>query len=108
MFAWEMNQALAQLGMVAGGVAFLLWSLDFLGRREAEPRLIGLAGLLAGAFPILLLVAGWVALNVGGALFLYAVHGAWAALVGLHLVRGKLDPNPLPFGERVAERSEAG
>ena len=97
LFAWESNQALANLGVAFTSAAFLLWSLDFLGRGGAEPRLIGLAGLLAAVVPAVLIAGGWMTLDVRGAFIAYAVHGAWIALVGLHLLRGGLVPvSPQP------------
>jgi len=90
-FAWESNQALAGLGVFALGLAFIFWSLDFLRRPGAEPRLIGALGLLAGAIPIALLVTGAISMNVAGAAMVYAGHAAWTALVGLHLWRGKVE-----------------
>lgn len=91
LLAWEANQALARLGVFASGAAFLLWSLDWLRRPGLEFRLIGLAGLAAGAVPAGLLAAGAIRMDVAGAFLVYAAHGAWSALVGLHLLRGGLD-----------------
>jgi len=90
LFAWQANQALAGLGVYAGSVAYALWSLDFLSRPGAEPRLIGIAGLLAASVPTGLLATGVIALDVPGAFLSYAVQGAWAALVGVHVLRGRL------------------
>ena len=91
LFAWESNQALARLGVYANAAAFLLWSLDFLRRPGLEPRLIGLAGLAAGAVPAALLATGLIRMDVPGALTAYTAFAAWAALVGVHLLRGGLD-----------------
>ncbi len=87
LLAWEANQALARLGVYATGAAFLLWSLDLLRDREHWSRPIGVAGLAAGIVPVALLAAGAIRMNVGGALLVYAIHVAWAALVGLMLIR---------------------
>lgn len=87
LFAWESNQALARLGVFATGAAFALWSLDFLRREGLFPRAIGLLGLAAGIMPAALLAAGAIRMNVSGAFLAYAIHGAWAALVGLWLIR---------------------
>ena len=91
LIAWQLNQALARLGVFAAGAAYLLWSVDFLRRPGAEPRLIGLAGLLAGGVPAVLLALGAVRMDVAGAVTVYTAHAAWAALVGFHLIRGKLE-----------------
>lgn len=94
LFAWEANQAFAALGVYATGAAFLLWSLDLLRRDAGWSRLIGLAGIAAGAVPAALLASGAIRLNVGGAFTVYAIHAAWAALVGFKLLReaGRADP----------------
>ena len=89
LLAWEANQALARIGVYATGAAFLLWSLDLLRDRAPWPRLVGLAGLAAGLVPAALLATGTIRMNVGGAMLVYAVHVAWAALVGLMLIRSE-------------------
>jgi hypothetical protein len=91
LFAWETNQALAGLGVYATGAAFILWSIDLIRREGGWLRLIGLAGLVAGALPAALLAGGAIRLNVSGAMLVYAVHAAWAALVGISLMRGARD-----------------
>ncbi len=88
LFAWEMNQALAGLGVYATGAAFVLWSIDLVRRETGWLRLVGLAGLAAGAAPAALLAGGAIRMDVGGAMLVYAVHAAWAALVGISLIRG--------------------
>lgn len=45
-------------------------------------RAIGPAGLLA---------SGWIVLDVAGAFAVYAVQGGWAALVGAHRLRRRLE-----------------
>lgn len=90
-FAWAANQALAGLGVYANAAAFLLWSWDFLRRPGVETRLIGIAGLAAGAVPAILLATGLIRMDLPGALTAYTAFAAWAALVGVHLLRGRLD-----------------
>jgi hypothetical protein len=92
LFAWETNQALAKIGVYATGAAFILWSVDLLRRQGGTARLVGLAGLVAGAVPAVLLASGTIRLNVTGAIVTYAIHAAWAALVGLLLLRGIARP----------------
>ena len=89
LLSWDMNQALATLGVVAAGLAILFWSADFLTRRGPEPRLIGALGVLSGAGPVGLLAAGAINMRVSGALIAYACHAAWGAAVGIHLLRSK-------------------
>ncbi len=82
--AWEANQALAQLGVVAAGAAYMLWSLDLLraGASRAE-KAVGLAGLLLGGVPVALLAAGMIGMDLRGGLIVYGAQWAWMALVGL-------------------------
>jgi hypothetical protein len=88
LFAWEANQAFAALGVYATGSAFILWSIDLLRRDAGWSRLIALAGIVAGVVPAALLASGAIRLNVGGAFIVYAIHAAWAALVGVMLIGG--------------------
>ncbi|MGQ0589346.1 MAG: hypothetical protein ACT4N8_07430, partial [Sphingosinicella sp.] len=87
LLAWEANQALAKLGVIAASVAFLFWSMDFLRRGGGEAKAIGALGLAAGLVPPVLLLGGIVAMNVTGAFIVYAIQAAWGALVGVHLFR---------------------
>ena len=90
LLAWDANQALAKLGVVATGAAFCFWSLDFLRRPDFEPKAIGALGLLAGLGPALLLASGAIDMHVAGAFLAYAAFAFWGVLVGFHLVRGGL------------------
>jgi len=83
---WALNQALAKIGVVAIGAAYVLWSLD-LWRRW---KLVALLGLLAGGVPAVLLIGGWIGMHLHAALFVYAGQLAWAALVGWLLLSGRL------------------
>ena len=90
LFAWEAGQALARLGVYATAAAFACWSLDFLSRPGLEAKAIGAIGLLAGPGLAALLAAGAIRMDVAGAQIAYAAFVLWGVLVGLHLVRGKL------------------
>lgn len=90
LFAWEANQALARIGVYATAVAYLFWSLDLVRRPSLEIRIVGSAGILAGAAPAILLGLGVIRMNVTGAALCYAAFGAWAALLGLQMLRGRL------------------
>jgi hypothetical protein len=84
VFARALNQALAYLGAIAVGTAYVLWAIDLL--RPGGPRiekLAGAAGLAAGLVPLVLLATGVLRMNTGGALVVYGVQWAWMALVGL-------------------------
>jgi hypothetical protein len=87
VLAWEANQALAKLGVVAVGAAYALWSLDLW--RTNRP--IAALGLLAGGVPAVLLVGGWIDMHLHAAILVYAGQALWAALVGWLMLRGGLD-----------------
>ena len=91
LLAWELNQALARLGVFATATAFAFWSIDFLRRPGFEPRAIGGLGLIAGLGPAALLWAGAMDMHVAGAFAAYAAFAFWGTLVGVHLFRGGLD-----------------
>ena len=91
LLAWEANQALARLGVFATAAAFTFWSIDFLRRAGLEPKAIGGLGLLAGLAPAILLATGATDMHVAGAFMAYAAFAAWGAIVGMHLLRGKLE-----------------
>jgi hypothetical protein len=89
LLLWETNQAFAGLGVATTGAAFVLWSSHLLISGPARNRLFGLVGLAAGVAPVAALAASVLEMNVAGAFVIYSVHAAFAALVGLQLLRGK-------------------
>jgi hypothetical protein len=82
---WAMNQALAKLGVVATGAAYLLWSLD-LWRTSRPAALLGVA---AGVVPAALILSG-TGMHLHAAVLVYAAQVLWAALIGWLLLRGTL------------------
>lgn len=86
LLAWEANQALARLGVVATGLAYFFWGMDL--ARDRPTRWIGLVGVVAGLVPAGLLLAGALRMNVTGAFIVYAAHAAWAVVLGAAMVRG--------------------
>jgi hypothetical protein len=86
-FAWETNQALDAIGVFGTGAAFVLWSVDLLSERRTPARLLGAAGLLVGLASTIFLATGALRMNVSGAFAIYAMEVAWAALVGLFMLR---------------------
>ena len=90
-FAWQANRAFAQLGMIAGSIAYLLWSIDLL--RDTAGRLLGIAGAGVGIGVPLLLLAGIVRLDVHGALLLYGLQAVWAVMAGAAMIRGRIHPS---------------
>jgi hypothetical protein len=90
LLAWEANQALAKLAVVAVGAAYLLWSLDLF----RTSKLLAAAGLLVGGAPALLLLGGWIDMNLHAAAAVYGGQALWAALVGWLMLSGRLDAPP--------------
>lgn len=88
LFAWEANQALARLGVVAMGAGFLLWSLGWVRHGGWAVRGLGVLGIAAGVVPIVLLGTGIMGMNLAGAMLIYALESAWIALVGFYLWSG--------------------
>jgi hypothetical protein len=83
---WAVNQALAKLGVIGIGAAYMLWSLDL----WRQSRVVALLGLLAGGIPALLLIGGWIGMHVTAAILVYAAQLLWAALIGWLLLSGGL------------------
>ncbi|MEM7281225.1 MAG: hypothetical protein AAF438_06325 [Pseudomonadota bacterium] len=86
---WEINQALARLGVATMGLAVLFWSIDLF-RRQKSARWIALFG-----FPVALLPLVWFAvvssdLGVTVAIWVYGGHAVGAIGRGRHLRRGVL------------------
>ena len=90
-FAWQANQAFAKLGMIAGSVAYLLWSADLL--RDGSGRLLGGAGAAIGIAVPVLLLSGLVRLDVHGALLLYGLQALWAMMVGVAMIHRRIHPS---------------
>lgn len=86
LLAWEANQALARLGVIATGLAYIGWGSDL--ARERDTRWLGLAGIAAGLTPAILLLVGAIRMDVAGAFIAYAAHALWAVLVGWTMWRG--------------------
>jgi hypothetical protein len=90
LLAWESNQALAGIGVIATGIAFGLWSVDFLRRPAAEAKAIGALGLLCGPGVALALASGVIDMHLAGAILAYSAFALWSVAVGQHLLRGGL------------------
>lgn len=85
---WELNQVLAYGGVYAISIAFLSWGAD-LSRERGVRRVIGVVGLAAAIAPAALLMTGAVAMNVAGALIVYALQAAFGVLAGVWLMHAK-------------------
>lgn len=87
VLCWELNQALAKLGVVATGAAFVLWAVDLWRTPGWMARAAALGGLLAGALPAAAMLAGVSGMTVTTALAVYAAHAAWTLLIGVLMLR---------------------
>ncbi|NNC73746.1 MAG: hypothetical protein HKN78_12855 [Sphingomonadaceae bacterium] len=90
LLCWEANQALARMGVYATGTAFACWSADLILRGGTANRILGVAGLLAGVGPMIAIGGGLASMDLAGAMAIYAVHGLWAALIGIQFIRRAL------------------
>lgn len=86
--AWALNQSLAQLAVVATGVAFLLWAHGWALRGTIWTRLLGVHGMVFGALPVVLLATG-TRMSVAGAMLVYSMQALWIAMLGLYLWSGR-------------------
>ena len=86
LLAWQLNQALAALGIVATGIAFIAWAIDL----RRDHRWLAAAGATTGAVPAALLLGGIITLDIHGALLAYGLHGLWALALGIIMLRVKL------------------
>ncbi len=82
--AWQMNQALATLGAIAAGIGIALFGAAFW---RAGWRLIGAAGLFAGAVPAALLLGGVTDMHFTGAILTYVTYLLWQVALGIALYR---------------------
>lgn len=77
---WSINQALAEIGVIAVGIGFALWSF---GIWKAGDRAIAAVGWFAGLVPGALLLTGLMGMDVHGALAAYGIQSLWVMVIGL-------------------------
>lgn len=80
-FAWSLNQACAQVGVVATSVAILCWSTVMM-RKTGAWRVLGGLGVLVGLAPALGVMAGVWTLNVAGFGAIIVAQSVWTIGVG--------------------------
>jgi len=85
---WELNQAFAAAGVVATGVAVVLWSIALI-RQGGLGRWIGAAGVVANAALLVALIGGWLTLNVHGFGLFVLVQAAWGLMVAASMLWGR-------------------
>lgn len=84
LFAWEFNQALARLGVVAIGIAFAALSTVFW---RSERRILAVFGFAAGLVPAGLLISSTITMDLHGALIAYLTQAAFLIALGLVFAR---------------------
>lgn len=84
---WQANQMFAALGEIARGLAVLLWSCALL--QLGRSRIVGLAGLLLGGLPAVLVLGGVLRLDVHGAMLALLATALWNLLLAAQLWRGR-------------------
>ncbi len=84
--AWEANQAAATGGVLLTSIAYMCWSADVWQRGW---RSTAVAGLAASLLPAIALLGGFVTMDIHGALFCYTAQAAWAAWLGIALIRAR-------------------
>lgn len=84
---WRVNQASAAAGEIARGVAIVLWSCALL--RLGRSRMLGIAGLLLGGAPALLVLLGTLRLDLHGAMLALLAAAAWNLMLAIQLWRGR-------------------
>jgi len=85
-FAHLANQRLAQVGVVAMGLAMAMWSITLLADRGFT-RLIGAAGLLLGSALVTAMLSGRITLHVHGMTLVLAILVVWYLAVAVQLIR---------------------
>ncbi len=90
LFCWEMNQALARLGVVTTGAAMVSWSAEFFRERAPANRSLGALAAFAGVSPVVWLAGVSPAMNVHSAFFIYTLHALWMLLVGVQMFRRRI------------------
>lgn len=95
LLAWEMNQQFARNGAVAAGIGIALFGAALW---RAGWRVVGGLGMLAGAVPAAMLVAGVIDMRFYGAMFTYITQLVWLATLGAALYRaaGPVSPPSTP------------
>lgn len=87
--SWEFNQIFANIGLIGTSVAILVWGCALI-RRAGIARVAGVLGVFAGAVPILLLLSGYLHLDVAGMTSIVVLHCAWYLIIGVQILWGPL------------------
>jgi len=88
---WELNQALAGLGVYATGAAYLLWGLSLVQDKAPSHKTVGALAIIAGLVPAALLATSTVQMNVSGAFIVYGAQMIWIAIMGVYMWRTPQD-----------------
>jgi hypothetical protein len=85
----DVNQALANAGVVATSAALVGWSIAML-RRPGGPRLLGGFGAVLGAVTTAAIFAGRLPLHVHGMGLVVLTQALWTTAAGVQLARGRI------------------
>ena len=91
-FAWHANQSFALLGIIAGAVAFVLWSIELLGDRASETKIVGAIGLTLGLLMIALPATKVLSLKRRRGRTLYALQALWVFCLAWQMVPRQASP----------------
>lgn len=82
----SINQAFAKMGVLAAGVAILLWSIE-IARTRRFSRASALLGLIVGPVLAFGILTGLLHLDVQGIIIATAVQATWLVLIAIQLQR---------------------
>ncbi len=89
-YTGQINQAFANVFVVASSVAVILWSVAIIRTRRLE-RWAGVFGCVVGGITLIMLLSGHLSLDVHGFGAVMFGQGTWLAIVGALMIRrGKL------------------
>jgi hypothetical protein len=89
LYTGALNQAFAQVGVTASGVAIALWGTALWQSARAWDiaRVAGATGVIVGLVLALGVVSGWLRLDVRGIVLVTMVQALWMLLVVAHLLK---------------------
>ena len=85
---WQLNQAFAAAGVVAIGVAVVLWSVALI-RQGGLGRWIGAAGGMVNAALLVALIGGWLVLDVHGFGLFVLIQAIWGVALAASMLWGR-------------------
>ncbi len=87
--SWVVNQAFANLGLIGTSLAILAWGGALI-THTGVARVTGVLGIFAGVLPVLLLLSGYLHLDVTGMTMVVVLHCVWYLIIGIQMLWGPL------------------